>query len=167
VARATARVDLVVWPWPVGRTVGESQERALLEAGRAEGVLQGEGQVGEGTSRWVTGGFGAWRVDRFPSDRMISSQQGGFRVQCASCRAPLAAAYASAVSAWRDAGPREVTCPRCQTTQALESAHVAPPAAFGRWFLHLMDVQAAQLTPAAEALFRQHLGDYRVSPRRP
>jgi hypothetical protein len=102
----------------------------------------------------------AW-VDAGPI-RLYANRQGGFRVACGHCAASVVPAFNDAMRTLRAGGPRNMTCPSCGQTQALETLRYAPKAAFGRLALVLSDVTSTQISDRAHAQIEDAIGIFHV-----
>ncbi len=95
----------------------------------------------------VPGGFHALRLDLPGTVSLYASQQGGFRVQCPSCAAPLAREFSRAMEDFRQGGSDSLTCSACRKLLHLEEASCSPAIGLASGALILMDVGSAEASP--------------------
>lgn len=111
-------------------------------------------------------GFALGRVVDEGATRLLANASGGFRVRCPACGGQLSGPFTVAVGQWREGGPAEVTCPTCQAVHALHRVVAAPPLAFARVHVHLVDVDGVGVAAAAIHDLEALWGPIRVVPRR-
>jgi len=98
------------------------------------------------------------RVDRPEGERLYANGQGGFRVRCPETGRNVVPAFQEAVRAWRRGGTRSMDCPACGGRHDLSSLSFAPPAAFGRGAVVLVDAARSTLEPAGRRDLEAALG---------
>ena len=114
----------------------------------------------------AVGAFHSHRIEDSLSPRIYGNHQGGYRVRCSSCAENIVSAFSIAVEQWRAGGERRVLCPHCSYTQPLEESTFAPPVAFSRAVLNLIDVQEARFAQEAHEDMEKILGSHRIIYRR-
>ena len=168
--RATHRLDLLLLPENIDQDVDPVAFDALAAALVARGWLAPRpGGLGPGpeATALLPGGFAALRLDRPGAPTLYANEQGGFRVPCPSCGAPLAGPLSAAVEAWRRGGPRALACPRCGWAGDLAEVQGRPPFGIARAAVIFADVGGTALSEAGEAALAPLLGAARVVLRRP
>lgn len=136
------------------------------ETGIARGWWGADGWAGPQAGQLVGGGFVRVRREEGACPHFVANGQGGFQVRCPRTGAPVVEGFGSALTAWRDGGPRRLDCPACGEVHDLARLDFRPPAAFAWGVLHLADVGAAHLEEEAEAALSAVLGPIRVIARR-
>lgn len=106
----------------------------------------------------IPGGWVGVRLDRPPGPHLYGNKQGGYRIRCPSCAAPLIAEATDALERWRGGGDRALVCRRCQQPHSLEGLDYRPAAAPARFAIELRDIQGLDLTAAGAAHFSTLLG---------
>jgi len=112
------------------------------------------------------GGFARIWLDQPTRMVLYANQQGGFRVRCPVDDQSIAGAYGRALKAWRGGAARELVCPSCTQTHALDDCVLVPTGAFGSSAIVLSDVGTIELTERVHADLQAAIGPFRVVMRR-
>lgn len=168
---ARDRLDVIVVPAEPLWEVAAPPVQDLFDRWQDAGMLApGTGGLRRtaGPRAWalMAGGFGTIWLDRPTQVTLYANQQGGFRVSCPACGAPMARPFGQAVQNWRAGGPPLVRCGACAAEHAVTEVPLNPPGAFARGAVVFGDAEG--LEPAAHALkeLREVLGGVRVVLRR-
>jgi len=132
-------------------------QQILGDLGLADGP-----HPGPRAQQLVPGGFARVRIDRPAGVTLYANGQGGFRVRCPDTDDNVVPSFQRALMAWRQGGPRQLTCPACGRDHALEDLSYAPAAAYGRGAVVLASVQSAQPLPDGLAALEHALGPLHV-----
>jgi endogenous inhibitor of DNA gyrase (YacG/DUF329 family) len=162
---ASHRLDLVLVPDDPEREPQVRAWPALRDAWTARGWLR-ECRPGPESQALIVGGFERIWISLPGKVTLYANQQGGYRVACPRCQAPLVAEFARAHERYKEGGPRALDCPACGARVALEDLRFAPEAAFGRFAIALSDVHSLDLEPAAKAEIEAAFGKVRNVLRR-
>lgn len=159
--RTSHRLDLMVLPAGPDRRPDPAAFARLIDVWQAIGALRVEpGRLRGGPEAAVVlpGGFAGLRLDLPALPALYANEQGGFRVPCPGCGAPLAREFSAAIAAWRRGGPRRLVCPSCARGQDLAAAEAAPPVGIALGAVIFMDVGGEALAPAAHSALEAVLG---------
>lgn len=118
-----------------------------------------------GAGDLVADGHSPARLRRSATPVFLANRQGGFRVFCPETGDNLVPTFVPALGAWRAGGPRRLTC-ACGATHDLAALCYRPEAGFARVWIEIPDVGAAELSPAADRLAKELLGEVRIVLRR-
>lgn len=144
-----------------------SEPERLVPDDLRQGLAVLQTELGAGDPRWgrslLPGGWVRAHLDHPPQPHLYGNKQGGYRVRCPVCQAPLAREAAAALVHWRAGQGREVACRGCGARPPLEGLDYRPPAAPARFAIELRDVDGLALTHAGTACFRGLLcGEFQV-----
>jgi len=162
---ASHRLDLVLVPTDPERAPPVRVWPALRDAWTARGWLR-ECRPGPASEALIRGGFERIWISLPGKSTLYANEQGGYRVSCPRCARPLSSEFAAAHERYKAGGPRELRCPGCETSLALEDLRFAPDAAFARFAIVLADVKSLDLEPAAKAEIEAGFGSLRNVLRR-
>ncbi|HMV68381.1 MAG TPA: hypothetical protein PKA64_16150, partial [Myxococcota bacterium] len=121
----------------------------LWAAGRVAGWWEDDGAPGPRAGALVDGGFRGARTRRSERPFLIANGQGGFSVSCPACGRGAADAWHRAVRVWEAGGPDRWVCAACATEAALPDLRYAPPVAWARSAVQLVDVGRAEVDISA------------------
>lgn len=159
--RVSHRLDLLILPRQPDRAPDAAAFAALIDGWSARGcVAPSPGRIGAGPAAeaLLPGGFSALRLDLPARPALYANEQGGFRVPCPGCDAPLARALGPAFEGWRSGGPRRIACGACGRSQDLYAVEAVPPVGIALGAVIFMDVGGIELRPEALAALEATLG---------
>ena len=110
----------------------------------------------------VLGGFTRYWFECSDRARLYANHQGGYRVFCPQCSQNIAGTFASAVQSWRSGGPRFLKCLECSTQTELEKCVLKPYGGFACAALIFAGVGEAEISPSAQKLILDVLGETRL-----
>lgn len=158
---ASRRLNLVLVPKDLDRTLDEAMLKIHWAQWQAQGLITARGRKGPEGEQWVADGFVLLRVDRPPGVGVYGNRVGGFHVDCPSCEQPIAGPWGKAVQDLKAQGEWALSCPHCGRALGPNQARTLPVAAIARFALELRDVGSASLRTRGP--FEDLLGeDFRV-----
>lgn len=159
---ASHRFDLLVLPTLLEQAVDMSAVEGLFERWAVDKRGRSPHAVG-----LISGGCKRIWIDQPGRLWLYANQMGGFRVSCPATEALISTDFGRAHRAWKQSGPRTLSCSSCGQIHPLEDCLFRPPAAFARWALVFSDAADVALTPKAVEDIATALGPTQVLIRRP
>lgn len=162
----TSRLDLFVVPQNPYKHISVERVESFWVSGMKLKWWDDKGRPGEHHEALGVGSFGRIRLERVNQRRFYGNQQGGFRVECPFCGAPLVKEFHEKKRKWVEDGQAWLRCHRCEQHLALTNLRFLPPAAFAPCAVHLQDVGRFELSQTVRDALADAFGDVRLVGRR-